>query len=543
MGAKNCPETPRQKMINMMYLVLTAMLALNVAAETLEAFKIVDASLIKTYLNFTDKNMSLIRDFDREYEINEGKVKKWRNLAWDIHQKSDSLIKYIVDIKELLVLGTGAEVKDPTKEFNEEFPYIITNSNDTLILERQDDLNVSPEVMLTKGRGVELQQKIMAYKEELMSLVDGHSEIKANIQTSLDVDDPDAGENKMGDDNYRTWPQKNFYATPVIASITLLSKLQIDVRNAESAVLRHLYNQINASTFKFTGLKATVIPDASYIFQGQEYRAHIFLSAEDTTQELEVYMDGSKTPLRLDGNEAIFSMKPDKPGLFSYKGYINYASPDGGIDIQKPFDINFQVAKPAVTIAPTKMNVLFKNLKNPISLSAAGIPSEKLKPEFNNGKMYADADGWIIEPNELDPNGEKTKVTIYADIEGERRFMGEMAFRVMKVPDPVAEVANLSSGSVSREVLRVQNIVSAKMRNFYFDLKFVVTSFTMTVPTSGGETVMLNSNSFSFTPDQKRLLNGLGAGDKVLIENIKAKIEGVDNDPERPLSPIVLTVQ
>ncbi|HKM93546.1 MAG TPA: gliding motility protein GldM [Prolixibacteraceae bacterium] len=544
MGTKNCPETPRQKMINMMYLVLTAMLALNVAAETLQAFKIVDASLIKTYLSFTDKNTSLLSDFHHAYEVNQGKAERWYLLASDVHQKSDSMVHYIVGIKEELTMAAGGELHVPGEELNKSYPYIINNNGDTIILKRQDDLNVSPELMLTRNRGAELQEKIETYKIYLKELVEGYPGIIENLESSLDVTDPDKEDRKVKASNYRTWPQQNFESTPVIASITLLSKLQIDIRNAESAVLRHLFNQIDASSFKFTGLTARVIPDASYIFQGQEYKARIFLSAEDTTQNLEVYVDGRDKPLPVIGNEAVFTYAPTQTGEFKYSGNIRYRTPDGEGYGNKPFNFEFQVAKPAVTISPTKMNVLYKDLQNPVSISVPGIPSSKLEPLCTNGKLYKVGDEWVIEPNELDPIGEKTKVIVRANLDGELKVMGEMIFRVKRVPDPKATVAQMTSGSIARERLRAQMGVFAKLEDFDFDLSFFVTSFDMVVPTSGGLTTTLSSNSYRFSDEQKRLLNGLGAGDRVTFENIKARIEGGDvKDSDRQLPPVVLTVQ
>nr|HPR33628.1 hypothetical protein [Prolixibacteraceae bacterium] len=125
MGTKNCPETPRQKMINMMYLVLTAMLALNVAAETLKAFKIIDGSLMKTYSNFREKNQAIIEDFNLAYEINQDKVDRWRDLAVQVHRQTDSLIHYIIETKELLVYGADGHKKLSDEEISDESSLIL----------------------------------------------------------------------------------------------------------------------------------------------------------------------------------------------------------------------------------------------------------------------------------------------------------------------------------------------------------------------------------------------------------------------------------
>ncbi|MBP7507625.1 MAG: gliding motility protein GldM [Prolixibacteraceae bacterium] len=545
MGTKNCPETPRQRMINMMYLVLTAMLALNVSKEILNAFKIVDSSLLKTYSSFNSKNASLVGDFDRAYELNKEKVGKWRDLAREVQNETDDLINYIIETKELLANKAGAYVKAPDEEIGVEDAFIVGLKKDTIIIKSQEDLNASPEIMLTKGRGKELQEKVNSYKQRISELLEGNPMIMESLNQTLDVDDPERGNLKIENSkntNYRTWPQKNFEASPVIASLTLLSKLQIDVCNAESAVLRHLYNEIDASSFKFTGLKATVIPDASYVFQGQQYRARIFIAAEDTTQELKVYIGGSSSPLPTEGNEAIYTINTSKPGIYTYSGEIRYKNPQGEEGSRK-FEGEYQVAVPAVTISPTKMNVMYRGLPNPVSISVPGIPSSDLEVSFTNGSISKSGESWIAEPRELDYKGEKTKIIVNAKIDGKLKNMGEMIFRVKKVPDPKATVARLSTGTIERERLQAQVGVFATLEDFDFDLAFEVVGFDMSVPTSGGLTTTLPSSSYKFTDAQKRLLNGLGAGDKVSFENVKAKIEGDKNDPVRILSPIILTVQ
>src|SRR5574344_165081 len=312
MGTKNCPETPRQKMINMMYLVLTAMLALNVSKEVLNAFKVVDLSLMKTYNSFDKKNASLVSDFDFAYQQNQGKVGKWRDLAKEVQKKTDDLVNYIVETKEILAQKSGSYVKPADEEIGDEDAFIVGVKGDTIMIKSKEDLNSSPEVMLRLGRGKELQDKINQYKADIAVLVDNNPLIVNSLAQTLDVDD-------IGGSNKKSWPVLNFDASPVIASLTLLSKLQIDVCNAESVVLRQLYNEIDASSFKFTGLKATVIPDASYVFQGQPYRARIFIAAEDTTQKLTVYMNGSSNPLPTEGNEAIYTVNANTPGTYTYK--------------------------------------------------------------------------------------------------------------------------------------------------------------------------------------------------------------------------------
>ncbi len=546
MGTKNCPETARQKMINMMYLVLTAMLALNVAAETLHAFKIVDKSLINTYVSFTNKNKSILSNFQSQYELNQNKVEAWLKKAETVDQLSDSLINYILEVKELLAYQAKAKKLVHGEEIPSEFPLVEINGGDTLIIEKQDDLNASPVVMLTKGKGKELQDKVLAYRDQLIEICESNEYLAATLKASFDVEDPEhrfLGINQSKSLNFKTWVEENFQAAPVVAAITLLSKLQIDVRNAESAVLSYLYNQIDAKSLKFTGLEAKVIPTSNYVFQGQQYEAKVFLSAIDSTTKLQAYISGSDRALPVVGNEAILTIPASKIGFFNYRGEIRYKNPEGG-EGKKFFEGEYQVAAPSVTVSPTKMNVLYRSVKNPISISVPGVPSEKLEVTFTNGSIVKVSDTeWEIQPRELDHDGSKSKVIVIANVDGKKHQMGESKFRVKRVPDPKATVAQLNSGTIDRDKLRAQTGVFAHLEDFDFDMQFEVTSFDFSVATSGGMTTTLRSNTYTFTSEMKTLISGLGAGAKISIENIKARKEGDKNDPERILSPIVLTVK
>src|SRR5680860_878098 len=152
MAAKNCPETPRQKMINMMYIVLTAMLALNVAAEVLEAFRVVDMSLIQTLGAVDMKNAQVYSSFDQAYITNPAKVEEWKQKADEVRAKTSALISYIFDLKEELVRGSGSKPVNEDNPFSAENPYFFTEIGDTLQITKEEDLNTPSEMMITQKR-------------------------------------------------------------------------------------------------------------------------------------------------------------------------------------------------------------------------------------------------------------------------------------------------------------------------------------------------------------------------------------------------------
>src|SRR5674476_226514 len=165
MATKNCPETPRQKMINMMYLVLTALLALNVASEVLESFRIVDTSLGQTLNNVKRKNDQIYGAFDAAYIQNPTKVKEWKDKADQVKQKTSVLITKIKDLKEQLVLASGGvplKSVEPDFKLTEE-PFIINSKGDTIIINKEDDLNTPSEIMITQKKAADLRNSINEY--------------------------------------------------------------------------------------------------------------------------------------------------------------------------------------------------------------------------------------------------------------------------------------------------------------------------------------------------------------------------------------------
>jgi len=225
MGAKNCPETPRQKMINMMYIVLTAMLALNVSAEVLEAFRLVDSSLLHTMKGVDAKNNQIYTAFEQAYIENPIKVQEWKNKADEVRKISADMISYISDLKEELVKYSGYT------EINDENPYdpersnYITQSGDSLEIKKEDDLNGPSEMMITQKKATELKERIIEYKNSLVGNIgDDDAELKETILSMLETPDPSSGPKEA--DDLKTWESQYFESKPLIAVLTVLSKMQ-----------------------------------------------------------------------------------------------------------------------------------------------------------------------------------------------------------------------------------------------------------------------------------------------------------------------------
>jgi len=540
MSSKNCPESTRQKMINMMYLVLTAMLALNVASEVLESFRIVDASLTQTLNNIKRKNDQIYGAFDAAYIANPAKVKEWKDKADQVNKKTSELTTKIKDLKEELVLASGGT---PLKEAKAEGgfvlsssePFIVNSKGDTVLIKKEDDLNTPSEIMIQQKKANDLKNSISGYRDFLSSFLEEGSTLRENVMKQLDTPDPRVDLSEGGEK--KSWESLHFESKPLIAVITLLSKMQIDIENAETNVISNLYSEIDAASFKFNRLGARILAKSTYVLQGDEFEAEIFLAAEDTTQQPEIFVGNTKLTMR-DG-KGIYKASGSQVGTFKWGGLIKYKNPEGNIN-SYPFEGEYQVGKPSATISPTKMNVMYVGIANPVKVSADGVASENLLVTMTNGGRIEKAgDDYMAYPSKLDATGKSTLITVSAKVGGETKPMGSMEFRVKAVPPPIAEISGKNGGDLRKEDLLVEEGIFAELKDFDFDLKFKVTQFDVSISGTYDKTIPSKDNKF--TSEQKAQFSKLSTGSLIYIDNIMAK--GDDGQPARPLAPISFKIK
>lgn len=483
-------------MISVMYLVLTAMLALNVDKQVLDAFVMVNHNLLHTIENFTSKNQRVYNDFKAAAEENPQKAEKWNNKVLKVKSSADSLYHYINTLKVLLVKRADGDDGD------------ITN------IVSKDNLNTSPELMLTKKHGTKLKIAIESYRNSLIALIDtSNTELIASIKKSLDTGNP-----ITHDGSTPTWESENFQGYPLIAVVTLMSKMQSDVRNAEADVINNLYAQIDASSFKFNKLQAQVVSKSDYVLQGNAYEAKVFLSAVDTTAVPVIIVGNNTLPIVPGENAGLYKTTAGGDGKVKWNGRINYRNPQG-IIVSYPFEHEYEVARPSMTVSPTKMNVFYMGLDNPVSISVPGISTNNLSVSITNGSIQKGPNGYFVRPEKV---GVNAVITVNAMIDGQPRLIGSTAFRVKRVPDPLAYVAGKIEGTISRSELLAQQGVLAKIPDFDFDMRFTVQSFVVST-SRGGFVVDKSTNGNRFTQEQTDLMRGLNPGNRLYIESIVVK--------------------
>lgn len=523
-------ETPRQKMIGMMYLVLTAMLALNVSSEVLEAFVLVDNGLSRTTDNYKVKNEKIYTEFDNSMLVNPVKVGPWKQKADEIKSKAREIYDYVQNLKVEIVKASEGD----------ETPAIVDNIVLSEKIEAKSDLDVAAKILIGlegSGKAYELKRKIIDFREYVVKQIDPEkgAELIKSINGILDTRDPE----KKDDGTHNTWESARFEHIPLISVIPQLTKVQVDILNTEAEILNYLLQQIGASDFKFNVLKATVIPSSNVVFQGTDFKAEVFLAASDTTQQPRIYLCrfdstfnsvtreydykpiGGEENIPVDKNgKGQFSRRAGNTGSISWGGLIEMKAPDGTV-VRKPFKHSYVVIPPNVVIAATKMNVLYLGVDNPLDISIPGVPPDKVSATISKGSIKLVGSGsYVAQPG---AGITSCEITVYAEGEGRRKqAMGTKIFRVKKVPPPFPKIIGVTGKSVEKNQLAASLGVIAEMPpDFDFELKYKVVGFKLS-STIGGFLQERESTSSRFTEEQKKIINSLRTGNQVAITDVKA---------------------
>ena len=538
-------ETPRQKMIGMMYLVLTALLALNVSKEILNAFVIVEAGLNTTNENFDGKNGILYKKFDKALADNKVKTKPWYDKAIEIQKKSAELCKLVDDIKSDLYLKVQ---KLPSKDVADTFKLKQLDSKDNYDIPTHYLLGETPEEPKEDAKAMELKNAIIKFKQDLLKTPAGltpeqakkYEKEKANIKLGLNTEDVYSS----NDEKMVHWEYNNFDHTTMAADMCIFAGIKNDIKNAESDVVGALLKGITADDFSFDAVEAKVVAPSSYILSGEEYTADIFVSAHSSTQDPVVLIGkvdstdkknpkivGSGESVKVAGGIGKYVVRTGAEGVQDYSGVINVKGPDGAIKAY-PFSQSYMVAKPAMAVSPTKMNVFYIGVDNPVDITVAGAAPTDVVATITgaSGTLVNSGQGHYIAKLSA---GTTCDVNVSIKQKNGSKAMGKQTFRVKKVPSPNASFAGIvGDGSVALSELRAAGGVVPKSDAFEFDLKFPVVSWNLSGVVNG-LFVDAKSNGPAITPEQQGLLAKAKKGQRVLIEDVyvmapegKRKING-----------------
>lgn len=497
MAIKKRQVSPRQKMINLMYVVLMAMLALNVSTEVLEGFSVVEESLHRTTTNSSSENNAIYGDFEAQMKSNPQKVKAWFEKATAVKRMSDSLFNFAQQLKVAIVKeADGAD-------------------GDVMNIERKDDLEAANQVMLAPGsdNGKKLFDAINSFRERILTMVTDSRQkaiIASNLTTTLPKNAKTMGKN---------WQEYMFEDMPVAAAVTLLSKLQSDIRYAEGEVLHTLVANIDMKDIRVNKLSAFVIPNAQTIVRGDRFSAQIVMAAVDTTQKPQIYIGGRQMNLRNNTYEFVAG----RTGDFNLTGYITMRNGNGDV-IRRDFSQKYTVVEPSATVSADLMNVLYAGFSNPISISIPGVPLNKVSATMSGGTLQPVGSGkYIARPAAV---GKDVTINVMSLQTGSAKPIGQFTFHVRKLPDPTPYItvgdSRFRTGGLAKASLMSAGGISAAIDDGLLDIPFKVLSFETVFYDNMGNAVPMVSAGASFTQRQRETFRSLSRNKRFYITRITA---------------------
>jgi gliding motility-associated protein GldM len=509
------PKEPRQIMINLMYLVLTALLALNVSNEILHAFKVINESVTSSNESIVDKNKKVYDAFeDSENEAGQReRVKPFNDKAKQIKAEAEKTIKFLEEWKEKVVTQAGG--RDEKGE-----------------IEKEDDINASTDLLVENKGGDEIKQRLIDVRAKMLSVV-GQANAKAALDKNLPiriVDVKPTEDNRSG-----SWSYAHFHNMPTIAAVTMLAKFQNDVRNSEAAILNQLAIEAGDVQVKFDNFKAIAVPRNSYVLAGQKVEADIMLAAYNNAINPTVTSSGGRVT-KVEAGVASWETSAAGAGLQTVKGTVSINL--GGRTETKPYEFQYMVGTTGASLQLDKMNVFYIGVENPVTVSAAGYSLQDVSLVIDDAQVVPGALGHYNV--KVEKPGQRMAKIIAKDKTGSHEI-ATMPVRVKFIPDPVARVNGKSGGAIPANIFSVQMGIIAALDNFDFDTKFKVTGFTyLQLPKRGDLIGPFTVKGATFTKDCKDAMGRLKAGDKVFLDEIKAV--GPDGRT-RTLNSIVFTMQ
>jgi len=564
--------SPRQKMINMMYLVLTALLALNVSKEVLNSFFEVNKGITRSTINFNAKNGDTYAAFDAAAEVNPVKAGPFREQAYSVKNEADKLVAILQQMKYDLVLaadkkvylGSETDIKDEEGDLVEEkaieLDWDLLSDEQKLMnigaLTNKDDRHAAGDLFYSAKRqdniATSLKNDLNEYKLLLLDIAYGNESLITSISETCNYDDKNVKGKKQ------LWEEYNFYDMPSVGALTLLSKMQSDVRNTESDIINMLRENIDAGSLKFTSAQGIQIPNSNFVLKGDSFRSQIFIAAKDTTQAPIIYVgeydslgegkyemigDDYETVKVVNG-KGMFARRATSEGNQKWGGLIAMKT-DNGTKMY-PFRGQYLVAAKTAVVSPTNMNILYLEVDNPLKISVPGYTAGVISAVINNGKVLAIKKSLGMYSARPSKKG-KAMVSLFAEVNGKRTKMGEMEFRVKEVPPPKPEVkfAVNVKGELFIDKMKMVTAggLSAKLKDFDFKgVRYIITSYKLTGMYKGEQQSDIVKGP-KFSSKMEGIIKNTRSGNNITISAIKARRIDAKNTAIKNLDPLVLTIK
>jgi gliding motility-associated protein GldM len=500
-------------MIGMMYLVLTAMLALNVSKDILDAFVVVNDGLVETNRNFESKVSQSYILFDKAEEAEPAKAQTFNKKAKEIRALANEMTEYLAKVRNEMFGKVDGLTPEEAKS--------LTLHD----MEGKDNYTVPSNYFIGNedGEAFTMHKKILDFKDQVKKIVGDPNFTVQGLETEGNF------ENAIGEKE--TWEKHNFDHIVAAACYTLLNKMVGEVKNIEFEAVNRLFSAIDAGSMKFNTVNAQIVPNSKIVFSGSNYEADIFVAAYDDRQNPTVYWKPGRDSVSEseiaslekkegENGKVTLSIPTSAVGDHKFAGIIAIQGPEGME--YRPFKASYTVTRPSAAIAAEKMNVLYAGIPNPVSIAAPVAP-ERLRISWGGATATSQGGGRynVSVPTTL--AGKEITISVGAEIDGKSQTMGAAQFRVKAVPEPTIYLgASIQGGRQPRETILANPLVTARMSpDFNYELRWTVQSYQLTFIRNGVEEAPVTVTGPRFTEQITNKIRTAPAGTLIEITNIK----------------------
>lgn len=508
--------SPRQKMINLMYLVFIAMLALNMSKEVLSAFGLMNERLTEANSSAAERNVAYLAGLAEKANEQPEKYVPLKAKADEISTLSNNFDSYIESIK--------AKLKGSVKEED-------ISSGNYEVMDKPDFLNqtffvgdkYTPE-------GQQFVDNINNYREGVLAAIgdaSGFDKIKSDLNKKFST------EKETRRDGVKVeWLNYHFEGFPMIASLTKLTQMQADIKATNNEILSNLLEGQLQSDVSMTNYQAIVVPEKTAFFNGENFKGRVVLGRFDNTMNFDKVTVNGNEVSTFEGGQVMLEFPAGNVGEQDLLGELQFKEGDSIVTI--PIQSSYAVIpKPnAAVISADKMNVVYRGVKNPMTISIPGVGQVSA-----NAPGLASAGGagkYIMDVTTV--QGREVKINVSGNLPGGETVSDSKTFRIKDIPRPVGTVRG-EDGLIKmqRNALEISTI-GAMIPDFDFEIGLNVTGFKFNVP--GQPTVVVNGSRLNEAA--KNTLRRARRGETVQVFDITANLAGASGYRLQKISPVFI---
>ena len=501
------PKEPRQLMINLMYIVLTAILALNVSAEILNAFHTIDESMEESSEVVNRSNQQIYQAIKTQAEAYT-RFEPYREKADAILTLTETFYDYVEQLKQNLVREAGG----------------LDESGQAV---RKTDKDIPTRILVNEGRGEELKQKVIEARNDLLQLLD--EEERTVLKNAIPLNLKKVPKKKKK----KNWAQFTFQQMPVAAVLPILSKFQQDIRISETVLLNYFLGKTGIEINKPDAFVPIISMEKSYLTSGETFNGEISLAAYSSSSDnIAIWVDGQ--PYEVANGKAIFSRPVGSSGTHTHHVKVELSNPVTGEKEVFKKDFSYEVGTRSVTVSADKMNVLYIGVDNPISISAAGISSGSIRVNASGTQITRTAG------NKYRANPSHTGTAVIS-VSGDGMAPVTFEYRVKRIPDPVAQLGRRKGGQLSAGEMRVQEGLIPVLEGFDFDARCNIVSFEVVRVPKNDDAKVADNQGGKFQPRALDIVQQARSNDIYYFDDIRVKCPG--DEHTRNISGLIFKIK